>query len=73
MKLKRFDVVELNNGNKATIFDTKNNEYYGEIVNDKGITIEHRNINEDEIKKVLIFLSAALRRRIGHFPASHDA
>ena len=54
MKLKRFDVVELNDGNKATIFDTKNNEYYGEIVNDKGITIEHRNINEDEIKKVLV-------------------
>ena len=33
MKLKRFDVVELNNGNKATIFDIKNNELYGEIVN----------------------------------------
>lgn len=54
MRLKKFDVVELNNGNKATIFDTKNNELYGEIVNDKGITIEHRNINENEIKKVLI-------------------
>lgn len=54
MKLKRFDVVELNNGNKATIFDIKNNELYGEIVTDKGITIEHRNINEDEIKKVLV-------------------
>ncbi len=54
MKLKKFDVVELNNGNKATIFDTKNNELYGEIVNDKGITIEHRNINENEIKKVLV-------------------
>ena len=34
MKLKKFDVVELNNGNKATIFDTKNNELYGEIVNE---------------------------------------
>ena len=54
MKLNRFDVVELNNGNKAIIFDIKNNEFYGEIVNDKGITIEHRNINEDEIKKVLV-------------------
>ncbi len=54
MKLKRFDVVELNNGNKATIFDTKNNEYYAEVVNDKGITIEHGNINEDEIKKALV-------------------
>ena len=54
MKLKRFDVVELNNGNKATIFDIKNNELYGEVVNDRGITIEHRNINENEIKKTLV-------------------
>lgn len=54
MKLKRFDVVELNNGNKATIFDIKNNEFYGEIVNNQGITIEHRNIYENEIKKVLV-------------------
>ena len=54
MKLKRFDVVELNNGNKATIFDIKNNELYGEIVNERGIAIEHRNINEHEIKKVLV-------------------
>ena len=54
MKLKRFDVIELNNGNKATIFDIKNNELYGEVVNDRGITIEHRNINEHEIKKVLV-------------------
>lgn len=55
MKLKRFDVVELNNGNKATIFDIKNNELYGEIVNEKGITIDNRAITEDEIKKVLVY------------------
>ena len=54
MKLKRFEVVELLNGNKATILDTNNNQYYAEIVNDKGITIEHRNINEHDIKKVLV-------------------
>ena len=54
MKLKRFEVVELTNGYKATIFDTKNNEYYAEIVNDKGVTVEHRNISENEIKKVLV-------------------
>ena len=28
MKLKRFEVVELSNGNKATILDSKNNEYF---------------------------------------------
>ena len=54
MKLKRFEVVELLNGNKATILDTNNNQYYAEIVNDKGITIDNRNITEEEIKRVLV-------------------
>ena len=54
MKLKRFEVVELANGNKATILDTNNNQYYAEIVNDKGITIDNRNITEEEIKRVLV-------------------
>ena len=54
MKLKRFEVVELSNGNKATILDINNNEYYAEIVDDKGNTIDNRNITEDEIKKVFI-------------------
>ena len=54
MKLKRFEVVELVNGNKATILDTSNNQYYAEVVNDKGITIDNRNITEEEIKKVLV-------------------
>lgn len=54
MKLKRFEVVELVNGNKATILDTNNNEYYAEVVNDKGITIDNRNITEEEIKRVLV-------------------
>lgn len=55
MKLKRFEVVELLNGNKATILDTNNNQYYAEIVNNKGITIDNRTITEDEIKKVLVY------------------
>ena len=55
MKLKRFEVVELLNGNKATILDTNNNQYYAEIVNDNGITIDNRAITEDEIKKVLVY------------------
>lgn len=55
MKLKRFEVVELLNGNKATILDTNNNHYYAEIVNDKGITIDNRAITEDEIRKVLVY------------------
>ena len=54
MKLKRFEVVELVNGNKATILDTNNNQYYAEVVNDKGITIDNRIITEEEIKRVLV-------------------
>ena len=54
MKLKRFEVVELSDGNKATILDIKDNEYYAEIVDNKGNTIDNRNIKEDEIIKVLI-------------------
>ena len=55
MKLKRFEVVELVNGNKATILDNKNNEYFAEIVDGNGKTIENKNITENEIKKVLIY------------------
>lgn len=55
MKLKRFEVVELENGNKATILDIKNNEYFAEIVDSNGKTISNRNITENEIKKVLIY------------------
>ena len=55
MKLKRFEVVELENGNKATILDIKDNEYFAEIVNRNGKTIENRNITENEIKKVIIY------------------
>lgn len=55
MKLKRFEVVELVSGNKATILDIKNNEYFAEIVDRNGKTIENRNITENEIKKVIIY------------------
>lgn len=53
MKIKKFDVVELNNGNRATILDIKNKEYYAEIVDSKGETIDIRNIIDDEISKVI--------------------
>lgn len=54
MKLKRFDVVELTNGNKATIIDIINNrEYFVEIVDSKGNTIDRKNITEDEIEKIV--------------------
>ena len=53
MKLNRFDVVELQNQNRATILDIKNKEYFAEIVDTKGKTVDKRNITEDEIVKVV--------------------
>ena len=54
MKMNRFDVVELYNGNKATILDVKNKEYYAEIVDGEGNTIDNRNITDTDIKEVLV-------------------
>lgn len=54
MKLKIFNVVELKNGNRATIIDIKDkNKYVAEIVNAYGITISKRVITDDEINKII--------------------
>lgn len=54
MKIKKFDVVELNDKNKAVILEIyKRNKYYAEIVNDKGETIDKRKIEEWQINKVI--------------------
>lgn len=53
MKLKKFDVVELKNNNKATILEMKNNEYLAEIVDTNGITVDTRNINQEDIKQLI--------------------
>ena len=53
MKYKRFDVVELNNGNRATILDIKKNYYNVEIVNPYGITLDKKFISNDEIKGLI--------------------
>lgn len=61
MKLNRFDVVELYNGNKATILDVKNKEYYVEIVDSEGNTIDNRNITDIEIKEILVSKSKLIK------------
>jgi len=53
MKYKRFDVVELNNGNKATILDTNNRNYYVEIVDLEGNRVDIKHIEESEIAKMI--------------------
>ncbi len=54
MKLNRFDVVELKNGNRATIFDKQNrNKYIAEIVNSYGISLGRKTITCNEISKVI--------------------
>lgn len=54
MKIKKFDVIKLNNGNKATILDIIDKyTYFVEIVDDKGNTLDRKNINESDIKEVV--------------------
>ena len=53
MKIKKFDVVELNNNYKATILEIRNNEYFAEIVDNSGKTLDNRHITQDEIKQVI--------------------
>ena len=53
MKIKLFDVVELKNNNKATILEINDNEYLVEIVDPNGITVDRRNISQDEIKQII--------------------
>ena len=54
MKLKVFDVVELKNGDKATIKEVLNNEYKVEIVNDNGKLKGIQKIAEKDINKIII-------------------
>jgi len=54
MKLKVFDVVELKNGDKATIKEILDDKYKVEIVNDRGKTKGIQNINEKDINKIII-------------------
>ena len=53
MKVKKFDVVQLKNNNKATILEIKNNECLAEIVDTNGITVDTRNINQEDIKQII--------------------
>ena len=51
MKIDRFNVVELKDGNRATIIDVRGkNEYFAEVVNAYGQTVAKRNIIDEEIK-----------------------
>ena len=54
MKLKRFDVVELKDNNRATILEEKNNnQYFVEVVNFYGITLGNKIISNNEIDKII--------------------
>ena len=48
-----FDVIELFNGNKATILDINNNSYSVEIVDKKGNSLGFQKISKDEIKEII--------------------
>ena len=54
MKINKFDVVELKDGNRATIIEAKDkNIYFAEVVNAYVITLDKRDIQEKEIDKII--------------------
>ena len=54
MKIKTFDVVELVDKNKAIILEIKENKnYFVEVVDELGTTIEYKNIVFSEINKII--------------------
>lgn len=55
MKINRFDVVELNDGNKATILNFQNNGYLVEVVTPDGKSLGNKEITEDEIEKIIYY------------------
>ena len=50
---KIFDVVELNNGNKATILTNEKSSIKIEEVNNTGISLGIKEITENDIKQVI--------------------
>ncbi len=53
--MRIFDVVELTDGNRATILKIINNNFYKvEIVNKNGVSKGIKEIQKSEIKKVII-------------------
>ena len=53
MKYKKFDVVKLNDNNRATILKVEKNKYFVEIVNPYGVTLDKTSITEDKIQKAI--------------------
>lgn len=54
MNLKIFDVVELQNGNKATIVENKAKDMYkAEIITNEGKTLGIKLIDENDVNKII--------------------
>lgn len=53
MKINRFDVVELNNKNKATIRTVQSNGYLVEEVDLNGNSLGYKTISDSDINKII--------------------
>ena len=53
MKAKLFEVVELNNGNLATILEVNKDLYRAEIIDKKGNSLGIQNISNVDIKEII--------------------
>ena len=61
MKINRFDVVELNNKNRATIREIQNKSYLVEVVDHNGNSLGNATIYDKDINKILYSKSKEFR------------
>ena len=66
MKINRFDVVELNDKNKATIRNIQSDGYFVEVVDLNGNSLGTKIISETEINKIIYsnFLDILTKKKI---------
>lgn len=63
MKINLFDVVKLQNGDKATVLNISNNKYFVEVVDKYGKTIDKRQIIKKDIREVIYIRKTESRRK----------
>lgn len=53
MKIKKFNVVELTDGNRATILNKEKNCYLVEVVTPYGISLGNKLVSDKEINRII--------------------
>ena len=53
-KLKVFEVVEMKDGDKATILGTIDNSYIAEVIDNNGMSKGTKTVNQNDIAEIII-------------------